>query len=223
VPGPVGPQGPIGNTGATGNTGAQGPQGVQGATGAVGPQGPQGVQGPAGLLTKIAEVIGYNNGLNGVSFTAIPGGFRHLELICYMASDAAAAFAEVLLRFNTDAGNNYQSGVVQGSGGAVAASENATAAGIRNFYVPAAQAYPAGAVGGEFRILIPGVNWGAFNVRQVRIDYACYIGTTAHAAGSHLVGMTSGLWYSGAGINRIDLTLMAGNLVGSLCTLYGWT
>ncbi len=65
-----------------------------------------GIEQPIGGPALIAETI-LSASTTSVTFSGIPQIFRHLMLVCQARSDAAAEVDNILIRFNSDSGANY--------------------------------------------------------------------------------------------------------------------
>jgi hypothetical protein len=164
---------------------------------------------------KIAETV-LGSSAATFDFTSIPATFRHLLLEIYCRGDAAAAAANVLLRFNNDSAANYDYQLLQASAGSASGVEAFAQTSTYLGNAPAANA-PAN-VFGNTRADIP-YYANSTNQKSVTSQSALKTGTTTGTLFSYC---PAGFWRSTAAINRITLLLSSGNFVsGSVATLYG--
>jgi hypothetical protein len=170
-----------------------------------------------GRVYKIAEfVLGIVTA--SVTFTSIPGTYRHLILEWQARGDTAATNIALQLQFNADTGANYDfaNGNINGSGTANGGGSQAGATLIQVCDMAAATA-------------------PALTPSHGRIDFQNYAGTTFHktltahsglkqsAAVANLFNETTVAWWrSAAAITSIKLVPGAGNFVaGGSFQLYG--
>jgi hypothetical protein len=171
----------------------------------------------SGMPVLIQEVVTSGSQSN-VTFAAIPGTYRNLELKITGRGDTGAVNTKVLLQFNSDTGANYDTDIwiLAGGGAAAVTGSGAAQTSIACVYLAASSA-PAGAVG------------------ACAVEILDYKGTTFHksaisngfnkqgAAATDLnVFPAGGLWRSTAAITDIKVFLSAGNFVdGSVVSLHG--
>lgn len=170
---------------------------------------------PAGGMTKIDEVV-LGAAAADITFSAIPATYRHLKVVFSGRGAAASSSRELRVRFNGDAGGNYDRESLRGNDTTAAAFTSAGGTYIGGMEI-AGDSAPAGRVG------------------AVSIDIPDYRGTTFHKAllatcfaargttGPDLFVFTiGGLWRSTAAITSVTLLLETGNfMAGSVATLYG--
>jgi hypothetical protein len=149
----------------------------------------------------------------------IPGTFNHLFLVIIARGDGAVLEANILIRFNSDAGGNYDAEDVF--------SNNAIAGGA------GVNAGTAARVGNAISALGTSPGFG-----QAQTMFPFYSQTTALKgwitqsgrmstvgdASRYTIDQWQGQWRSSAAINRLTLTLSTGNYVaGTAYTLHGIT
>lgn len=171
---------------------------------------------PVAAVTKIAEVTVGAGGTATVSFTSIPGTYKHLE-IHYIAQSEASGAQALSMRFNGDTGNNYHWQYVLGN---TTAASAATATGQSSMRVGSTAG--SGAPSGAFSngsIIIPDytntVTQKAFHSHGGRRD------TTSAMTSEHDTG-----WWdtANAAITQIDLFVASGDIAeNSRFTLYGYS
>lgn len=151
-----------------------------------------------------------------ISFTGINQTFAHLMVVAYLRGDTAAASTTLNLRFNGDAGANYDNQLAFGSAATVGAIETFAATQLRSGTIPA---NTAGAnLFGAQHITIPHYAQ-ASNNKAVSAQSAHKTGT---ASGNMGVEAHAGFWRSNSAITQVALLPAAGNFVaGSRVTLYG--
>jgi hypothetical protein len=158
------------------------------------------------------------SGTGTVTFSSITDVYRDLIVIVRGRSTTAATVDTLLVRVNSDSGNNYDRERMS----AVAASvTSAESFGSTNLF--------ASSPG------IPAANAGANIAGALTLDFFDYRGTTFQkvvqfiqnfksgtATSNMNTSIGSGYWRNTAAINRIDLILNSGNFVaGSVVSLYG--
>jgi hypothetical protein len=149
-------------------------------------------------------------------FQAIPQTYRHLRIIFMGRGANASLQVEVAMRFNADAGANYDNEAQWGDSNANTAAGSVAATYLRAGTIPAANATASRAGGGE--ILIPSYAGATFHKRYKSI----YGHTEGTAATDQETGHASGGWRSTSAITRVQLLPSVGNwLAGSQATLYG--
>lgn len=165
---------------------------------------------------KLAETL-LVAGAATVVFSSIPATFRHLIEEWYARGDAAAIFANVLIRFNniSTASYDYQVGTFRTA--SALASETLGATFMQTGTMPANTA--TANYFGQGRIEIKNYAGTTGNKLVTAQDGYC----TADTTGTQQVDSYTGKWRTVAtAINELDLLLSAGNFViGSLFTLYG--
>jgi hypothetical protein len=152
-----------------------------------------------------------------ISFPAIPGGYRDLQINATLKAATAGATDSILLRCNTDSGANYFDGQLAGS-------STPSAAGSGGARTGGAIVGPCDANGGTAT---------RFSVHRIDVpDYANAtrqkMGMAQHAlaeAGISYMGVATWLWLNTAAITQLDLVVQSnGSLnfkAGSRATLMG--
>ena len=133
--------------------------------------------------------------------------------------DGAGTEANILLRFNSDAGGNYDSeDVFSNNAAAGGANVNAgTAARLGNAGASAATANVFGSAVTTIPFYAATTALKTWIVQSGRFSL---VGTTAN----YTIDQWQGQWRSNAAINRLTLTLGVGNFVaGTAFTLHGIT
>lgn len=169
----------------------------------------------------IEQVIVGAGGAASVAFANIAATWAHLRIVGMARTDRASQASDVLsVRFNSDAGSNYDaerytfSGTATASGAAVSGGTSAPCAGVPAANAPAN--YP-----GVFTLDIP-------NYRRTTF-YKAFTASAAFVLSQDTSNtyrqVTTGYWRSTAAITAIALLSLNGaNLIeGSLLSLYGLT
>jgi hypothetical protein len=169
-----------------------------------------------GALVPLGDVIVPAGGLASIDFLNIPQQYAHLQLIVTGRSDAVAASTQILVRFNGDAGANYDDQRDYGTGSTAGADGQGPLTSMRLGYLIAAS-QAAGLVGSAV-IDIPNYAGATFHkVAVVPGQYQTTSGPTGNVA-----EIFTGTWHNIAPITRITVFPGAGNfLAGSRATLYG--
>lgn len=149
-------------------------------------------------------------------FTAIPATYNHLLLEIQCRGTAASTNVEARMRFNGDAGLNYDYQHIQGTTAASAAEVLATSH-IRVAVAVAGGTAPAG-LADPITIRIP-------NYRRTTFQKGATAqsgGKRGTATGDVFSNVVSGWWRNTAAINQVTILPDSGNwLAGSVAMLYG--
>jgi len=86
---------------------------------------------PEGAYDSLATITVPSGGLASITFAGIPNNYKHLQLRYITRNDGAAYY--VLLRFNSDTGNNYANHQLSGNGTILLSTANASDGSI---YLP---------------------------------------------------------------------------------------
>lgn len=152
-----------------------------------------------------------------ISFQSIPATHRHLHLMLEGrgSREDSGVHPTVWLRFNNDAGNNYDDTRKQGGGQFTPADDNATAtAQIRAGWLPAGSASVEDSGG----LLLWVFNYANVTRRKRILSW----GGGPPSGGIASFFLVAGLWRSAAAINRLDLLVSADNFeAGTVASLYG--
>lgn len=156
-------------------------------------------------------------GAASIDATSLVGTYAHLLVIAYLRSDTAAQSTGVIVRLNNDSGANYGSQHAFASG--VTASSTSSITDTSLFggvsVVPGASSPASGL--GALVIVIPHYA-GTANFKSATMDggFACGSATT-----DNRVSAAAGIWRSAVAVNRITVSLGAGNIVsGSRLSIY---
>ncbi|HKE79049.1 MAG TPA: hypothetical protein VKB54_07060 [Solirubrobacteraceae bacterium] len=173
------------------------------------------VAGSAPGSAKIGEVV-VAAPQQLIDFQNIPQTYSALEVVLYLRADTAATSVTSGLRFNGDAGNNYDWERLAAAAASVTATENLGASAIDCGNMPGASA-PAN-VFSAHSIRIP--NYAGALQKISEIEGALKFGTTT---GTVVRYSATGAWRSNAAINRITFNV-GGNanfVAGAKAVLYG--
>jgi hypothetical protein len=148
-------------------------------------------------------------GASSISFSSIPGTYKHLQLKGILRDNSANNYDNVSLRFNSDSGSNYASHYLAGNGASASAYAWTSAAQIESFYTAG-----GAAISNMFSAVV--------------IDILDYANTSKYKTTRQLVGydnngnggsdfakgavlLSSGLWQSTSAISSITLTVTIGS------------
>jgi hypothetical protein len=165
-----------------------------------------------GVLRPIADSGLLGGATATISFSSVPTDFEALLVTACVRGDAAALSILVYVRFNDDAGNNYDREELNGPPNP---GESLAEAGVLAWNVPAANAPASAFTGGP--LLIAGAN-------RAGQKWAYSIGTTrtANASGGMTLLHRCFCWRSTAVITKLTIVPSTGNFVAnSRFTLYG--
>jgi hypothetical protein len=167
-----------------------------------------------GVVRPIAEAT-LTGTAASIDITSIAASWSHLFVVLFARSDTAAGNSAPTLRFNGDAGANYDHQSVRGNANAASAAETFAATSARLGTIPA---NTAGAnLFGGIGILIP--HYAGANNKTFWSVCAHKQGT---ATGNLIMDVYSGFWRSNAAITQVTLFPGAGNFAtGTRATLYG--
>lgn len=170
----------------------------------------------------------YKKGIGSISDTTLGGSaanvdvssivstYAHLLVVVYARGDTAATSTPVNLRFNGDAGANYDSQELQASGASVSPAEAFAQTVMLAGHAPANTA-PANLFCAMVAF-IPHYAGSANNKLALAIS-SIRVGTTTGLMANTLNGA---FWRSTAAINRVTIQPGAGNFVaGTRVTIYG--
>lgn len=141
-----------------------------------------------------------------VTFSSIPSTYTDLVLVTQSAGSTAGQ--DFKIQFNSDTGTNYSVTLIRGYGTGVTSNRTSNSTYIYLDYS-----------GGSLTTIQDQYNVNIMNYANTT-TYKTILTRYSSAANSAEAGV--GLWRSTSAINRIDLSMTAGNLVaGSTFTLYG--
>lgn len=168
-----------------------------------------------GDFESIATVTVGSGGASSIDFTSIPGTYQHLQIrLMSRANFSFAGGLQVIIRFNSDTGNNYRWHRLHGDGASVVAAANASAGGF---------------IGMQKSIADTTTGSSVFSGQIVDIlDYASSSKTTTvrafngyDANGIGTVSIQSGLWTSTNSVTSIALTSDGNWIQHTTAALYG--
>ncbi|MCL5265215.1 MAG: hypothetical protein M1343_08500 [Chloroflexi bacterium] len=175
-----------------------------------------GVPAGAPVMVKLDEKIASVGGSVSFDFTNIPQTFRHLQVVYAVRGDAAGTLVSLGLRFNGDAGNNYDFEYL-----IAAAATTTPAEGLALSFINAGGVVAAGAPANLFgmgQILIPNY---ASTLMEKAADCS-EIRKIGTASGNISWTGRGGYWRNIAAISQLTLFATAGSFAeSSIATLYG--
>lgn len=165
-------------------------------------------------VQKIAESV-LGAPAASVTFSSIPGTYRHLGIRWTAVGSTVANSIDVVLQANGDTGANYDSMLTLfNSGGLNSSQENLAQASAKCGYMPASTG--AGAGGGYIEIPF----YAGTTLQKMFTALAGF--KNANTTASIFSVVVTGHWRSAAAITSILLKPSAGNFItGSTFVLYG--
>jgi hypothetical protein len=166
-----------------------------------------------GVLDNLQTVTVGAGGAASIDFTSIPTGFQHLHVRYLARSDGAGGLGTLLIRFNSDTGNNYSQHYLYGTGATAAASASVSQPQTVGSLYAASTAGASMFGGGSVDIL----------------DYAVTSKNTVSRSfggvdlnGSGEVSIVSGVWMNTSAVTSINIRTQGGNFVQhTTAALYG--
>lgn len=151
-----------------------------------------------------------------ISFTGINQTFAHLLVIAYLRGDTASVSTNAMLRFNNDAGANYDYQLLDGSAAVSSAGEafaqTSISAGLAAAATAGANLFSA------HHVTIPHYAQATNNKAIIR-NREAKSGTSSLSLST---GLSAGFWRSNAAINRVTILPATGNwAAGSAATVLG--
>ena len=171
-----------------------------------------------GGFTPIQDVLLAADG--AIAFTAIPGTYRHLQLVMYLRSDRASTLDAVGIRFNNDSTANYDSYFIQANGPTPTMTGTESFAGTSASNGDCAGNTATANLFSAHVITIPHYA-NTVNHKTFEGMNGIKIGT---ATGNIRAEQSLGAWRSAAAITQINVIPTAGGAnwkAGSRATLYG--
>jgi len=169
---------------------------------------------PGGMVLVADSTLGA--AAASFDITAIPGKYKHLQIVASLRSTKTATFDAVRIRFNNDSGTNYQNAIQYAVDGYNEMVEEEAATG--GYTEAMAASSPSGSFA-ACTVLIP-------DYASTVTTYKSFTSTSGGLKGAtapHIVD-AGGSWNSGgAAITRITLVPGTGPnfLAGSRVTVYG--
>ena len=162
---------------------------------------------------SIASVV-TTAGQTSISFTSIPGTYKHLQIRGIARNTIAGTTADTeYLRFNSDSGPNYAYHQLYGNGSTVTANNSTTTSLIPYSEIP--RNGTTASVFGSFIVDILDYASTTKN-KTVRSFYGYDLN------GSGIITLASGLWMSTAAITSINVNAAADTMAaGATFSLYG--
>lgn len=170
------------------------------------------------VFTTLISSVTTSGSQASVTFSSIPGTYKHLELFVWGRTLAAAFNDDIWLQFNSDTGNNYSRQYITSSGTATpAAGQDNSVSHMAMFSISGASATANFAGAGEATIF--GYSSTSFN-KEVRTS-----GGFANGMSSGNLGVAPifGVWNNTAAITSIKVYTSSGSgfVNGSVVSLYG--
>lgn len=171
----------------------------------------------SGAMTQIGHAE-LSVAASAITFSSIPGTYKHLKIILYARTTQATQNAAVGIRFNGDSAANYDSQLIQGVGASPNAVEILGGIYAHIGALPAAAATGGTALFGIAEVTIP---WYANTTKQKGA-----VGVSASKWSTGASGLAAsqraGFWRSSAAITSVSLVPESLNFeAGSVATLYG--
>jgi len=145
---------------------------------------------------SIATVTVGSGGSSTISFTSIPGTYKHLQVRGIGRTNRADVLDYYKIQFNTDTGSNYAWHQLYGSGATAASQVGTTATEIRAFRVAGAND-AANIFGGQVFDVLDYANTNKY--KTVR----CLGGQDNNGSGE--ISLSSGLWQNTNAITSIEI------------------
>jgi hypothetical protein len=151
----------------------------------------------------------------GITFSGIPTGYKHLQVRAIARSAQAGTLEDFLVRFNSDAGNNYVGHALTGNG----SSAGATISGSTSTNT-------------LYQALVAGNNLSANIFGSVIMDILDYENINKHKtvrtfggvddnSTNGFISLRSGLWMNTSAITSITISGTSSWLANSQFSLYG--
>jgi hypothetical protein len=151
------------------------------------------------------QTVTLTSNQSSISFTSIPGTYKHLQVRGIARSSEAQPVTQCKLQFNSDTGSNYTFHALFGNGSSAASEGYGT--GVVNGVTPVLRIPAATAASSLFGLTV--------------IDILDYANTNKYKTvrslngydsnGSGQVNLTSGLWTSTSAVTSIQITHQAGS------------
>jgi hypothetical protein len=138
---------------------------------------------------------------SSISFTSIPSTYRHLQLRLFARAIQGNNSDGVIMRFNSDTGNNYTLHWLSGDGSSASALGIAPYGGIRLGQLSADNA-PTGTLGANVVDVLDYANTNKYKTGRALGGY--------DANGFGQVMLTSGVWMNTAAVTSITMTVTGG-------------
>jgi hypothetical protein len=163
-----------------------------------------------------SQVLGSNQGT--ITFSSIPATWNHLRLQILGRSAGAVGNENVLIRFNSDSGANYNTQQTQSNGTSLTGTGLVNQTGAIVASLTGANVTSGYASGSTVDIL----GYAQTNFFKVVLSSIWIINGTSGTTNQFAVQL-DGIWKSTSAIAQIDLTLVSANnfVAGSIFSLYG--
>ena len=166
-------------------------------------------------MTQIAQTIVTGAAAASVSFSSL-GSYTNLKVVITARATVAAASDDIILRFNSDSGSNYDFQRLNNNGVTVNANENF---GV-SFLFPGTFAAASASAGlaGTAIVEIPDYGNTTYNKNTLSRN-GTKIGTSTT---NQLTKYNYGAWRNTAAITSLTFSFLGGNIgIGSIFTVYG--
>lgn len=169
-------------------------------------------------MQLISTSIVTGSAVASITFSSIPGTFKHLRLLVAARSTRSTLRDGFCMRFNGDTGNNYRYEDFEAIGNGPPASAGGTSQSFLFLGgIPAATGSETGAVG-AIDICIPDY---AATVMQKSASGICMASSDNNTSGQY-GSLCGGRWASTSAITSVTILANVGNLdVGTVASLYG--
>jgi hypothetical protein len=165
--------------------------------------------GPFGAFDSLASVT--SPAASTITFSAIPTGYKHLQIRGIANNGETSGFNNQSLRFNADTSTNYSAHILYGNGTSALASNQTSSSSINDaFRVPPTGTHAA--------FIIDILDYNSVNkAKTIRV----LTGGDTNSVG--WIGLHSGLWFkTPEAITSITLNSSVGNFgTNSKFSLYG--
>ena len=165
------------------------------------------------FMEPIASTLVGAGGVNRITFSDIPQGYKHLQIRgimrCSVASD------NIVMRFNGDSGANYTWHVLRGSGSAASGANTVSTTGAELGWTT----YSGQTASAFAGIIVDVVDYANTNKNTTLRSFS---GGDINASGGYIT-FSSAFWNNRDAVNTIDIIMGSGNFDQySRLSLYGF-
>ena len=173
-----------------------------------------GVAASTNSYESIATVTVGAGGSSSITFSSIPGTYKHLQVRGIARLNGANFYDQAILRFNSDSGSNYSWHYLEGYNTSVAAAGAATQTSISEYYMATGSTATANVFGA---IVLDILDYADTNKYKTTRSLA---GLDSNTAGGALQ-LASGSWRNTAAITSITFSSGTNFQQYSTLALYG--